>query len=907
MPTKLRAFVASSSAPVKYVVGQRVEVEYKVPTVKLGEKKPGEIPRKRGFWYAGNILQDRGDNTYDVEYDDGEKEIRVEAVLIRPVGGAPSPTIPTGPSKPFPSVGAGRKSKSAGSVSSSVSSSKDFKSIDLRRSTDNDALDLPDEAAEEYKESTAPSSSSVSFSAGPTLIPAPSSPSHEAKEEHHEGGGDDDELVAGGGDESGCVKPWLGAVKPPTKPPAINPEAPAENLTLTWVHGYTSAASGKYAVSNNLFYNKEGDAIFPAAALGVKLSSKSGSLTQTYFQGHDDDILCLAVSKCRRYAATGQTASHTSKGKGHVCIWDAVSMTLLNKQEGCHMRGILCLSFSPDSTKLLTVGLDDDNTHIIFGSTNGWKKVDKVATDKGDKAAFLFSCWVRAENPITTAAAGESFNLVSGSDKNLHLWTLDGSGKLARKKGSISKKVSPKDVKLCCAANFNTKNGWKVAMGGADGGVYLFGGKECDASIPAAHAKDILTMAEGGPSCAFLVTGGADKTVRVWSSDLTKVCEFDMSPFAKVDATVGSLDVKADCSSIVAGTFGGEIVEIVPSEPSTTTMDLTGASASVLLYSHFRGELWGVATHPTDADIVATVGDDATLRTWSISQNKLLSTVDIGWPGRTLAWHPSGDAIAVGLFELVKGGEAGKGGKDKGKAKGGADGEKKGSVLIYSYAKDGDSVTMTKLASGCPSIAWIGVVRFSPAGNLLCVGSHDKKMYAYNVDSNNWEGTFKKEKYIFNKHSSAVLHMDFSADGKFIQETDQAEELLFLDPETGKQETSATKMAEYHGVDGVADKRIFATQTCILGWPVLGIWPPGTSNQFINSCDRSPNNKLIATSDDDGQVKIFRFPAAQENSKFKVGLGHSSHTTGVAFNASSDFIVSVGGNDKCVFTWRVSK
>ena len=37
MPTKLRAFVASSSAPVKFVVGQRIEVEYKVPTVKLGE------------------------------------------------------------------------------------------------------------------------------------------------------------------------------------------------------------------------------------------------------------------------------------------------------------------------------------------------------------------------------------------------------------------------------------------------------------------------------------------------------------------------------------------------------------------------------------------------------------------------------------------------------------------------------------------------------------------------------------------------------------------------------------------------------------------------------------------------------------------------------------------------------
>ena len=36
-------------------------------------------------------------------------------------------------------------------------------------------------------------------------------------------------------------------------------------------------------------------------------------ISQSYFKGHDDDIMCLAMSPCRLYVATGQTASKTSK------------------------------------------------------------------------------------------------------------------------------------------------------------------------------------------------------------------------------------------------------------------------------------------------------------------------------------------------------------------------------------------------------------------------------------------------------------------------------------------------------------------------------------------------------------------------------------------------------------------
>lgn len=141
------------------------------------------------------------------------------------------------------------------------------------------------------------------------------------------------------GDESGAIKPvrhilllyftnalqWLGAIKAPKNPPPINPQAPAANLDLQWIHGYTSASAGEgnVKISNNLFYNLQRDIIYPAAAMAVQLKlsvdgdqktnsfdkiDKSG-MTQNFFRGHTDDILCLAISSDRRYIATGQTAS----------------------------------------------------------------------------------------------------------------------------------------------------------------------------------------------------------------------------------------------------------------------------------------------------------------------------------------------------------------------------------------------------------------------------------------------------------------------------------------------------------------------------------------------------------------------------------------------------------------------
>ena len=52
--------------------------------------------RGREKYYPGKISRDRGDGTFDIAYDDGERETRVEERLIRKVGGSrsrsPSPS-----------------------------------------------------------------------------------------------------------------------------------------------------------------------------------------------------------------------------------------------------------------------------------------------------------------------------------------------------------------------------------------------------------------------------------------------------------------------------------------------------------------------------------------------------------------------------------------------------------------------------------------------------------------------------------------------------------------------------------------------------------------------------------------------------------------------------------------------
>ena len=142
--------------------------------------------------------------------------------------------------------------------------------------------------------------------------------------------------------------------------------------------------------------------------------------------------------------------------------------------------------------------------------------------------------------------------------------------------------------------------------------------------------------------------------------------------------------------------------------------------------------------------------------------------------------------------------------------------------------------------------------------------------------------------------SSALLCLDWSQDGEYIIVTNQSYEILIFNVTKGK--IDHEKRPSSH-----VDTQ-WQTYTQKLGFPVQGIWP-GVDMTDINTVDRSKNSVVIATGDDFGMVKLFKYPCVTPKAKFNEYCGHSSHVTKVRFSANDESLVSTGGNDMTVFIW----
>lgn len=320
---------------------------------------------------------------------------------------------------------------------------------------------------------------------------------------------------------------------------------------------------------------------------------------------------------------------------------------------------------------------------------------------------------------------------------------------------------------------------------------------------------------------------------------------------------------------ILVGTLGCEIFEIdlAQCDGSETTL-----SAECLVQGHCKGELWGLDVHPRNQEFV-TAGDDGSIRLWDAPNRKLLSITSMNSKTRALAFSPDGNHIAAGLYS--------------------------GAVQILS----GD--LKTKITALECSKKWIEVMRYSPNGKLLAVGSHDRKIYIFTAPE-------YTKKAICKGHGSYITHLDFSEDSKYLQSNCGAYELLFCKYYTetlcksrliqlgtskdGKQIKSATAVRDVK----------WASWTCTLGWPVQGIWPECADGTDVNSVCRSQSGKVIATSDDSGLVNLFRYPCVTPGSKAKSYRGHSSHVTSCCFTQDDQYLLTTGGSDNCVLQFKLN-
>jgi echinoderm microtubule-associated protein-like 6 len=661
---------------------------------------------------------------------------------------------------------------------------------------------------------------------------------------------------------------------------SANSTRPASTLQLEWVHGCRG-----FDCRNNIRYlpsNEPGERsiVFTAASLGV-IQTITPHRQQKHFGDHTDDLIAISVfvdltcsTKCT--IATGEMGKTPA-----IHLWnrDLVSLACMR---GTHTKAISQLAHSQDGKFLFSVGLEYSVAVYVIDSLS--KQYGKqCCSSQGPKAKILHA---------SSYGSGNT-SFVTCGEKHICFWTKSNSG-INYQTVNLSRDEKNKIFLSACPVG---ESG--VVVGASDDTLLSFHAASLvvSTSLRKLHPGD-ESMKEQcissiwsppDPSPAFFLVGG--KQGFVGHYQITS--SHQIVPMATW-TLAGAASIRSICmlsDRLLVGTLSCEIIEYKLGSPGTQQLQ-----GEVLNAGHFKNELWGLAVRPLSqlphqrSREYASVGDDHHLRVFSVEERRQIYSLDMQSMARCCVYSPDGSMLAVGY-----GGRVGKG-------KAPNDGMFRVYRMTYDDSgKSSPELPPIRIFEARDAKQAITDMKFSSDNRILAVGSKDNSIYVYSVAQR------FKFKFKFSSHKASITHLDLSSDGKSMQSNCGAYELLFCNLSDGKPILRGTTLMNTE----------WSTWTCSLGWPVQGIWPACADGTDVNAVDRSPGGSLLATGDDHGKVKVFRYPVVMEKSESNLFAGHSSHVTNVRWvpgfdqlpgDGSSEgedtFLISAGGNDKCLFQWK---
>lgn len=611
-----------------------------------------------------------------------------------------------------------------------------------------------------------------------------------------------------GGDEWMANPAWKKTAErmiPPHVKQTYKNMKPTSNLTLEWVHGYRG-----FDCRNNARSIQDGQIVFTAAALCVVQDSIQQK--QYYFSEHNDDILCMTTSP--------QSNGSTLIASGEIGKTPAIYLYAWTPKpgggggfqsfgcfKGFHTKGITQLAFSEDGKFLFTVGVE--YTVAIYATdTSQMSTFGKmIASSQGPKDKIMHASryGVNSSSEYKFSTCGEKHAIFWKFDANRKILTQE-TAKLGEHKNKMllcASYITQSDLVL-----FSTSEG-DVLYGKEGTNVSKVMTEESDRPIITKSAINAIWTHGGGADTGLVLTGDKDGHVICWRISLISG---DNSSGSAKKGGGGSLSVVKLTSQWHFTIYGynksvkldgilGEPVEAAPKPPAIRAISLipsissgatkmlvgtqnceliqysvdlnskvveqTEDSSQIMVSGHFLDEIWGLAVRPITEQNVdegvhyATVGDDGYLRIWRLDTHSLILCLNLKAVARCCSYSPDGNYIAIGFGP----GKGGAGGKNK---KAGTKAKEDGAVKVIRIdptkaGKDVYTYALTQVAEIKEAKQWISVVKFSPDGSTLAVGSRDNSMYLFSVPNQ-----FKR-KVKFSKHNAGINQLDFSADGKYIQ------------------------------------------------------------------------------------------------------------------------------------------
>lgn len=435
----------------------------------------------------------------------------------------------------------------------------------------------------------------------------------------------------------------------------------------------------------------------------------------------------------------------------------------------------------------------------------------------------------------------ERYTFVTCGKGHVCFWSFE-NGTIQRKMGLLEAREKPKYVTCLAFAD----NG-DVLTGDSNGSISVW-------SKGSTVVLKTLRNAHEGPVFALLVLkdgrivsgGGKDGQLVLWDPSyrrtgyVAEIPEVHGNVRALSQGRGSQILVGTTRNCIVAGNFD------VPFSP--------------LVEGH-TGELWALCAHPNQNQFLSA-GYDQRVQLWDTMSRSLIWSKDIAECVQSACFSPDGHLLVLGTSH--------------------------GKWVAM------DAETRDIYASQTDGHETIQVVKLSPNGKLLALGSRDNNVYIYQVTQVDHRPRFNRMGRCMG-HSSFITQMDWAADSFHLRTNSGDHEILFWNTEICRQITQPSQLRDLE----------WSSDTCPLSFSTFGVWPEGADGTDINSCCASHSQKLIATGDDSGRVNLYGYPACHPKSLHHSYAGHSSHVTNVCFLHDDTRVLSSGGNDSSIIQWTL--
>mmetsp|Transcript_105595 Transcript_105595/g.166617 ORF Transcript_105595/g.166617 Transcript_105595/m.166617 type:complete len:917 (+) Transcript_105595:120-2870(+) len=677
------------------------------------------------------------------------------------------------------------------------------------------------------------------------------------------------------------------------RPEANDSKLPDCALRREYVYGYNGACK------QSLHFISAEECIYPVAAL-VVIQSLADVGQQRFFEGHSRTVQCLAWNERRGICASGQTDPKGSVG-AYICVWSPQYCDRTISELHHHERQVTAVALSPDGQLAVSFGGDDAHSFCIwrdFASWDGTKAPDQNLagfSTEPEKKAPIYTCssgrtimrsicmgpWLRAEQAerqqqtvifYTTGEGSEGGHQMSGLFK---FWTvrLRSRGEepdVSQKRGVFGKSPTPRIMTSIAYAEDQAS----AFLVGDNGHLYTLreGSATQDRRIVPRGSKASLGVVTAIPGGRWLA-GSNDGMIYIGSCDPRVVVQVQLS-ITELLGPEGELFSTTAMARFSAAAVHGDRLLLGTSNDALMLADLDHRAAGQVLQVSHSAEAWALDFHPSLA-ILVTASCAKDIRFWNIAERrpavgKVVRLQNDVW---SVAFNPEGSLLAAGcgrgVLELLAFPTL-------------------QPVVRKILSRDNERIT-----SLC----------FSSNGSWLAAACWDQVVYLLKVVPTRATkpGDVASHSVTLHKaltgNSSSPVCIMFSGDGEHIMSNSKDSQILFWRTKDGTLQNSISQFRNTVWQQ---------PWTCVLGWPVLGVWDRDYDQTDVNSLCQSyaPHDGYVAIGDDFGKLKLFRFPCPFVDQPCRAYGGFGSHVTAVKFS-SSNILVALGGDDRTVSQWSL--